>query len=55
MVDELGVERMVEAGMLNSDLSINNDPMSAGLPADVSGAVVTAAFDCALGDFTLPT
>jgi serine/threonine protein kinase len=48
LVDELGVERMVEAGMLNSDLSINNDPMSTSLPGDVSGAVVTAAFDCAL-------
>jgi serine/threonine protein kinase len=56
LVDTLGVERMVEAGMLNADLSINNDPMSStGLPADVNSAVIAAAFDCALGEFTLPT
>jgi serine/threonine-protein kinase len=52
LVEELGVERMVEAGMLNSDLSINNDPMSTSLPADVSGAVFSAAFDCALSGVT---
>jgi len=55
LVKDLGVERMVEAGMLNADLSINNDPMSGDLPADVQSAVFSAAFDCALGDFTLPT
>ena len=50
LVKDLGVKRMVEAGMLNADLSINNDPMSAALPADVQSAVVAAAFDCALGE-----
>ncbi|HET9422415.1 MAG TPA: serine/threonine-protein kinase [Nocardioides sp.] len=48
LVEELGVERMVEAGMLTADLEINNDPMSGGLPADVQTAVFSAAFDCAL-------
>ena len=52
LVDELGVERMVEAGLLNADLSVNNDPMSSGLPGDVSGAVFSAAFDCALSGVT---
>jgi serine/threonine-protein kinase len=48
LVEELGVPRMVEAGMLTADLEINNDPMSGGLPADVQTAVFSAAFDCAL-------
>ena len=52
LVDELGVERMVEAGLLNADLSVNNDPMSSGLPGDVSTAVFSAAFDCALSGVT---
>lgn len=52
LVDELGVERMVEAGMLTPDLEVNNDPMSGSLPADVQGAVFSAAFDCALSGIT---
>jgi cytoskeletal protein RodZ len=52
LVEELGVERMVEAGMLNADLSVNNDPMSSGLPGDVSTVVFSAAFDCALSGVT---
>jgi len=48
LVEELGVPRMVEAGMLTADLEVNNDPMSGGLPADVQTAVFSAAFDCAL-------
>ena len=48
LVQDLGVPRMVEAGMLTADLEINNNPMSGGLPADVQAAVFSAAFDCAL-------
>jgi len=48
LVEDLGVPRVVEAGMLTADLEINNDPMSGGLPADVQTAVFSAAFDCAL-------
>ncbi len=52
LVDELGVPRMIEAGMLTADLEINNDPMSGGLPGDVQTAVYTAAVDCALSNIT---
>jgi serine/threonine protein kinase len=55
LVKDLGVERMVEVGMLTSDLEVNTDPMSGTLPGDVQSAVVAAAFDCALESFTLPT
>ena len=55
LVDELGVERMVETGVLTPDLEINTDPMSGSVPADVSSAVVAAAFECAASGFTLPT
>ena len=52
LVDELGVPRLIEAGMLTSDLEVNTDPMSGGLPSDVQTAVFTAAFDCALSSAT---
>jgi len=48
MVEDLGVERMIETGMLTSDLEVNNDPMSGALPSDVQTAVYTAAVDCAI-------
>jgi len=52
LVQDLGVPRMVEAGMLTADLEINNNPMSGGLPSDVQTAVFSAAFDCALSTVT---
>jgi serine/threonine protein kinase len=52
MVEELGVERMIEAGMLTSELEVNNDPMSGALPSDVQTAVYTAAVDCAISGLT---
>ena len=48
LVGDLGIPRMVEAGMLTSDLKVNDDPMSGSLPADVQASVVSAGFDCAL-------
>jgi hypothetical protein len=48
MVEELGVPRMVEVGMLTPDLEVNNDPMSGSLPADIQTSVTSAAIDCAL-------
>jgi hypothetical protein len=48
LVGDLGIPRMVEAGMLTSDLEVNDDPMSGSLPADVQASVVSAGFDCAL-------
>jgi len=52
MVDELGVERMVEAGLLTPELEINEEPYADTLPSDVQSTLFSTAFDCALSNFT---
>ena len=48
LVEELGVQRMVEAGMLNADLDDQQRPDVQRPARRRETAVFSAAFDCAL-------